>query len=66
MNTVAVECLRCCASRLVVATPRAAADAGDCSQCGYVGWAPSSVLTDSTRRTLRERPPEQRIHLYAA
>ena len=66
METVAVECLRCCAPRLVAATPRQAVDAGDCPQCGYVGWAPSAVLTDETRRTLREQPPEHRIHVHAA
>ena len=66
MKTLVVECLRCCAPRAVPADPRHAGDAGDCPQCGYVGWAPSAVLTDATRRTLRERPPEQRIHVHAA
>jgi ribosomal protein S27AE len=56
-----VECLRCGTARS--AAPR---DAGECSRCGYVGWAPSVDLSEPIRRLLRERPLEQRrLHLVA-
>ncbi|HEY6015543.1 MAG TPA: hypothetical protein VIU44_03505 [Gaiellaceae bacterium] len=30
---------------------------GDCCpRCGYVGWAPTDELTETTRRALRDRP----------
>ncbi len=61
-----VECLGCGSPRLAAADPHGRVTAGECAVCGYVGWAPSNVLTEPTRRALRERPPEHRIRLHAA
>jgi hypothetical protein len=37
---------------------RGAGDAASeaCPRCGYVGWAPSSALSEEDRRVLREIP----------
>ena len=35
-------------------------DPGECPDCGYVGWALFTELTEATRRILREHPPEWR------
>ena len=51
-----VECLSCGKSRRVVAD----AVPGECSRCGYVGWADSESLTETLRRLLRDRPVERR------
>ncbi len=51
-----VECLNCGTSRRV---PPGAAE-GECSRCGYVGWAESESLTETLRRLLRDRPLERR------
>ena len=40
-------------------------DPGECHRCGYVGWAPSTDLTEPMRRRIRERPIEHRATLYA-
>jgi hypothetical protein len=45
-----IECLNCGAKR-----PSAAARE-ECSRCGYLGWAESNSLSETLRRTLRERP----------
>ena len=37
-----------------------------CHRCGYVGWAPTAALTETTRRTLRERPLPRRPLLSLA
>ncbi len=66
MRTVQVECLGCGAERSVAAHANERVNGGECPRCGYVGWAPTSALTEATRRTFRERPPERRIRLSAA
>jgi hypothetical protein len=40
-------------------------DPGECPRCGYVGWAPSSALSEPMRRRMRERPLERRPQLFA-
>ncbi len=49
-----VECLNCGKTRRVGDVP------GECPRCGYVGWADAESLTETLRRSLRERPPERR------
>jgi len=51
-----VECLNCGKSRRLVA----GTEPGECSRCGYVGWAESETLTETLRRLLRDRPVERR------
>ena len=51
-----VECLGCGHRRR--AEPR---HPGDCPKCGYVGWARSSELSETSRRALRERPLPTRV-----
>ena len=65
MQQLAVECLRCGATRQVHAREGAHVDAGECDRCEYVGWALVADVTEKLRRILRERPPERR-RLYAA
>jgi ribosomal protein L37E len=55
METLTVECLRCGQRREVEPHHE-----GECSRCGYVGWARESELTELVRRAIRERPPEFR------
>jgi ribosomal protein S27AE len=55
-----VECLSCGARRVVADNGRHHADAGECPQCGYVGWAASEDVTATLRRQLREHPLERR------
>jgi hypothetical protein len=55
MEPLTVECLRC-GDRREVESHRE----GECTRCGYVGWARESELTELTRRAIRERPPEYR------
>jgi ribosomal protein S27E len=66
MRKLQVECLGCGAERSVAADPHERVRGGECPRCGYVGWAPTTALTEATRRTFRERPPERRIHVHAA
>jgi hypothetical protein len=33
---------------------------GECTRCGYVGWARRGELTETLRRALRERTTERR------
>jgi hypothetical protein len=49
-----VECLNCGKTRRVGDVP------GECTRCGYVGWADAESLTETLRRALRERPPDRR------
>jgi ribosomal protein S27AE len=59
MEPQRVECLRCGQAReLAPGLPHHRGD--ECARCGYVGWAPSAVLTELTRKALRERPLERR------
>jgi hypothetical protein len=56
-----IECLGCGAVRSLVEETR---QPGECPRCGYLGWAPSSDLTESDRRGLRMRPlVRRRLHL---
>jgi hypothetical protein len=59
MEIHSVECLRCGDRREVRLHGQRPA-AGECSRCGYLGWAPSAELTEATRRVIRERPLELR------
>jgi hypothetical protein len=35
----------------------------ECTRCGYVGWAETESLTETLRRSLRERTLEQRSRI---
>jgi hypothetical protein len=60
MASLRVECLRC--GDLWVLHPLAhrCLDGGECPRCRYVGWAPTTEVSEATRRTLRERSLERR------
>jgi hypothetical protein len=58
-----VECLRCGREREFTPGPRRREESGSCPRCGYVGWAFSSELTESTRRLVRELPLERRFRI---
>jgi hypothetical protein len=62
---MAVECL-CCGQRRIVVERRQfnSMRVDECPRCGYLGWAPSAVLTERARGLIRRHPPERR-HLYA-
>lgn len=49
-----VECLGCGQPRPMRGAGLALSEA--CARCGYVGWAPSSALSEEDRRVLREIP----------
>jgi hypothetical protein len=56
-----VECLSCGQTREPVPDLMHRVHMDDCCpRCGYVGWAPSGELNESTRRALRERPLRRR------
>jgi hypothetical protein len=59
METHSVECLRCGDQREVGLRGHRPT-AGECPRCGYLGWAPTEDLTETTRRVIRERPLEVR------
>ncbi len=62
-----VECLSCGKTRRPVADTLQRVHLDDCcARCGYVGWALSEELSESTRRTLRERPLLRRRMLTVA
>ena len=51
-----VECLGCGHTRKPVGDTLQRVHMDDyCPRCGYVGWAPSDELSESTRQALRER-----------
>jgi Zn ribbon nucleic-acid-binding protein len=60
METVSVECLGCGARRRAELAEGGHVEAGECSRCGYVGWAMPADLTELVRRALRDFPPERR------
>jgi Zn ribbon nucleic-acid-binding protein len=63
-----VECLKCGSLRTSERERTERLSPGECQSCGYLGWAAVSDLSDSVRRVLRERPPEDRHgrpHLFA-
>lgn len=52
-----VECLNCGETRQAQRDGMHRIHLGDCCpRCGYVGWAPTDELTETTRRALRDRP----------
>jgi hypothetical protein len=56
-----VECLNCgeTRERSRSSAHRVVSDDG-CRRCGYVGWARTDDLSESTRRLLRDRPLTRR------
>jgi hypothetical protein len=63
-----LECLKCGSLRTSERERTQRLSPGECESCGYLGWASVSDLSDSVRRVLRERPPEDRYgrpHLFA-
>jgi hypothetical protein len=63
---VRIECLGCGEARAVAAvSAEAKLDPGECPRCGYLGWAPSTALTERVRRSIRERPVDRRARLFA-
>jgi uncharacterized protein (DUF2461 family) len=65
MEKLRVECLGCGEVRAVPSAGALRLDPGECPRCGYIGWAPSSSLTEAMRRRIRERPVARRASLYA-
>ncbi len=57
-----VECLRCGALR-EVEHESGRLEPGECSRCGYVGWAMSIDLTEALRRKIRDIPLNRRARL---
>jgi hypothetical protein len=56
-----VECLGCGQTRKPVGHTLQRVHMDDyCPRCGYVGWARSDELSESTRQALRERPLRRR------
>jgi phage FluMu protein Com len=66
MHAHRLECLRCGKLWTVAASGARGVHESECPRCGYLGWAETTELTETTRRLLRERPPELRSHRYAA
>ena len=65
VDTVRIECLGCGEARAVQAAgPGNQLSPGECHRCGYVGWAPSTALTEPMRRRIRERPVDRRVAVY--
>jgi hypothetical protein len=62
----AVECLRCGTFRTIERGLNERLTPGECSTCGYLGWALIADLSEPVRRTLRERPPQLRIRRLRA
>jgi hypothetical protein len=62
-----VECLSCGETRAArrESVNRVITD-DCCGRCGYVGWAKTDELSESTRRQLRERPLGRRRLLTVA
>jgi hypothetical protein len=62
-----VECLNCGETR---AAPRDSVHRvvvdDSCRRCGYVGWAKTDELDETTRRLLRDRPLTRRRLLTLA
>jgi hypothetical protein len=65
MASLRIECLHCGEVRVIHPLSNHRFDGGECPRCGYVGWASSAEVSETTRRLLRERPLERR-RLYAA
>jgi hypothetical protein len=56
----AVECLCCGQRRIVAPRNQTLMQVGECPRCGYLGWAPSAILTERARDAFRRRPPAER------
>jgi Zn-finger nucleic acid-binding protein len=58
-----VECLNCGERRHALrASAQRVVHSDSCPRCGYVGWAATGDLSESTRRQLRDRPlPRRRL-----
>jgi DNA-directed RNA polymerase subunit RPC12/RpoP len=65
MASFRIECLHCGEVRRLDSSSHHGLNGGDCPRCGYVGWAPSAEVDETTRRLLRERPLQRR-RLHAA
>ncbi len=62
-----VECLNCGETRSKARDSVHSVISDDsCRRCGYVGWACTDELTESTRRKLRDRPLTRRRLLTVA
>jgi hypothetical protein len=62
-----VECLNCGETRETRRDSARLVLTGDsCPRCGYVGWAGTDELNESTRRLLRDRPLTRRRLLTVA
>jgi hypothetical protein len=60
MERRTIECLSCGKTRRVGDVE------GECTRCGYVGWAEAASLTETLRRALRERPVDRRkLHVLS-
>ena len=66
MHAQRLECLRC--GKLWTEAQRGVRGVheAECPRCGYLGWAETAQLTETTRRLLRDCPPELRAHRPAA
>jgi ribosomal protein S27AE len=64
VDAVRIECLGCGEARGMDAHAHRL-DPGECPRCGYLGWAPSTALTEPMRRRIRERPVDRRAAIYA-
>jgi hypothetical protein len=60
MGELTIECLCCGQVRAVAQLLGQRVDPGECSRCGYLGWAPSRALDEVSRRLLRDRPLAKR------
>jgi Zn ribbon nucleic-acid-binding protein len=60
MDRVLIECLGCGERRRADRDASGQIAGGECSRCGYVGWAAPADLSELVRRALRDFPPERR------
>jgi len=65
VSSVRIERLGCGEARAVDAPSSDQLEAGECPRCGYLGWAPSTALTEPMRRRIRERPVDRRAAIHA-
>lgn len=55
MEPLVVECLQCHTTRVAQRDRFNHFESPECPECGYLGWAPVLEVTESKRRTRRER-----------
>ncbi len=65
MASLRIECLSCGNVRVLHPVSHQRLEEGECSRCGYVGWAASAEIDETLRCRVRMRPVERR-RLYAA